>query len=145
MSRPTAEVVPPKSIPEVAAFLKVQRELAKLREHFPTAYAKLLALADVYNPTLEAADKAVRTRAVTCGPFEVKDFARKLDVEQLVDLLGRGEFVRHGGVIATAETFALDLARFEGLVARGVVTEEIERRVLKHIPRYSKPGSIVLP
>lgn len=142
---PEIETVPATKIPEVRAFLKAQRALVAWKERYPKAHAELAELETLYNATLDAADKVVRTRGVSCGPFELYQFTAKRDARVFCDLVGRSDFVTYGGDIATTETFDIAPARFDALLARSILSPAMVAKIVTYGPRYHKPARIELP
>jgi hypothetical protein len=132
------------SIPEVARFVEAQEKINRLKEAYPEIFEQFEALKDEYNSSLEAADKAVRSRGVSCGPFSLMNTATKYDPAKLYEEVGRDNFLRFGGVEKTVTVFELDKARFEAAVAAGEIPAAVLSDVKAVTPRYKKPEKIVL-
>jgi hypothetical protein len=145
MSRPIPQTVPAREVPEVLAFLKAQRELAAFKTKHPTLFRRLSEIADVYNATLEAADRAVRARRLGCGPFDLYQFSARVDDAALCAAIGRTAFTRFGGVISWAETFTFDRKQLEALIAMERISPEIEAAVVTYSPAYHKPDKLLVP
>lgn len=142
---PKTEKVAPTKIAEVQAFLKAKAALDDLQRLYPKAFAELLELAPVYNATLKAADAVVRAKGVTCGPFELYQYAQTFDAAILYEAVGRQRFPSCGGIIETTETHTIDKARFVALAAAGKIDRELAERVQTWAPRYHKPEPISVP
>jgi hypothetical protein len=145
MSRPEIESVPTKTFREVVALLKAQRELARLCEEHEGFFKRLRPLVEIHNASLEAAEKVVREKRVSCGPIELYEFAERYTAAAFCAAVGEHEFTRVGGVIGSAPTYAFDAKRFHALIAQGRFSEEVAAKVLTYTARYHVPAAIVLP
>lgn len=129
-------------IPEVMHFLAVKKQIDDLKEGYPEVFERLRQLQQDYNQALEAAEKAVRGRQVSCGPFNLYQWQTSLDAEKLYEELGRDEFLKVGGKIQTVTTYDLDKNKFEAHVTAGTIPKEVVDVVKKVSPRYKKPEKI---
>lgn len=136
--------LPETAIPEVAAFLEAKERLDRLREAYPEVFEQLSELKDEYNSRLEAADKAVRARKISCGPFVKYQEQTKYDAEKLYDALGREKFLEVGGKTSTVTTYEVDRARLEAHIASGTIDKEVVEDVREVSPRYKKPEKIFI-
>jgi hypothetical protein len=143
MGRPEIQEVPAKQILEVQAFLRQREALDAWKKKHGKAILELAAIMVKYNPCLNAAEKVVRERKVTCGPFQLKRFDPDRDAGALEKVLGRKEFERRGGEIHEEAT--LDNALFDALLSQNVLSEDDAEKVLTWKPIYDKPKLIVLP
>lgn len=145
MPAPEIESVAPSRVAEVAAAVKQQRELAEWKAKFPEAYAELVALRAVYNPSLDAAEKVARAKRVSCGPFVLFKFQASYDGKELYADVGRQKFAALGGVLTTVETLTVDKERFAAAVAQERISPELEAKVVKYTPYYHSVPRIELP
>lgn len=139
-----SKTVPESTIPEVARFIEAQERINRLKEAYPEIFEQFESLKDEYNSALEAADKAVRARGVSCGPFTMMNTATKYDPTKLYEEVGRDKFLEFGGVEKTITVFELDKARFDSCIAAGAVPSSIVGDVKSVTPRYKKPEKIIL-
>jgi hypothetical protein len=137
--------VPIKEVPEVAAFEAVQKKAQAFREANPEFFEYLDALVNEYNTALEAAEKAVRNRQVTCGDFVLYQFATKYFPDPLFDGLGHDQALAAGGIESTRTVRSVDKARVDSAIAAGVVPAHIASQVCKKEPRFKKPNKMELP
>lgn len=136
------KTVPENDIPEVKHFLEVQKQIESLKEGYPEVFERLGQLQQDYNQALEAAEKVVRGKQVSCGPFNLYQWQTTLDAEKLYEELGKDEFLKVGGKIQTVTTYDLDKNKFEAHVTAGTVPSEVVDVVKKTSPRYKKPEKI---
>jgi hypothetical protein len=136
--------LPETEIPEVAAFTEVQRKLNSLKEAYPEVFEHLDSLKEEYNAALEAADKAVRGRRVSCGPFVMYQTQTKYDAEKLYDAVGRDRFLEVGGKMSTITTYEVDRAKLEAHIAAGTIDTETVGSVREVSPRYRKPEKLAV-
>lgn len=139
-----AKVVPPSEIPEVEAFLEMDGQIQSLKENYPGVFDELKELAEKRNTLLEAADKAVRARGVTCGPFNQFQTATSYDAEKFLDAVGREDFLKLGGSIENVPQYSINKDTFNALAAQGKIPQEVVNVVKKESPRYKKPEKMVI-
>ena len=136
---------PVNTIPEVAAFEDVRQRLAAFKEANKAFFDYLDALSEEYNQKLEAADKAVRARGVSCGEFELYQYNTKYNPELLYQYLGRDRFLEVGGKIIQQTVYDVDKGLVDAAIASKTIPENIAGEVRKKEARYHKPDKAVLP
>lgn len=134
--------VPADQIPEVQHFLEVKDRVERLKEAYPEVFEQLQVLTQDYNQALEAAEKAVRARKVSCGPFNLYQWQTKYDADKLHEELGKEEFLRVGGKIQTITQYEVDKAKLEAHITSGSIPKEVVEEVREVSPRYKKPEKI---
>jgi hypothetical protein len=102
------------------------------------------ALAEKYNTAVENAEKVVRAKAVSCGPFDLYQFTVKYDAQKLHDEIGREDFLKVGGKIETSTIYTVDKATIEMSIARQAIPPEVAEAIVKNSPSYHKPEKVVL-
>lgn len=145
MSEERINDVPIESIPEVHAFEVAKQRYNSFREANRAYFEFLEELLVAYNDTLEAAEKAVRARGVSCGSFHHYQTATKYDADAMFDTLGRERFFAMGGGTKTVESRIIDKARVETNVKSGAITAEEAKQFVKKEARYHTPDKIILP
>ena len=99
-----------------------------------------------YNNTLEAAEKAVRSKEVSCGDFILKSFTSRYNPDALYAWAGsREKFLEIGGTLNTIVDRGCDKARVELAIQSGRIPKEVADEVLKRTASYSKPDKVGLP
>jgi len=136
--------VPESDLPEVTIFLEAQAKIERFREAYPEVFEQYDQLAGDFNTALEAADKAVRGKGVSCGPFVELSSTTKYNADQLYEELGKEKFFEIGGSVSTRQVFEIDRGRIEAHIAAGGISKEVLERVRTITPRYKKPEKIVL-
>lgn len=137
-----ANRIPENQIPEVQHFLDIRDRVQRLKEAFPEVFEQLDQLAGEYNQALEAADKVVRGKKVSCGPFDLYQWATTYNAEKLHEELGREEFLKVGGQIKTIATYDIDKAKLEAHITSGAIPGEVVDAVRTVSPRFKKPEKI---
>lgn len=145
MSVPEVESVSPSRIADVAAFVKQQIAVSDWKGRHPEAAAELEAIAAVYNPSLDAAEKAVRARKVSCGPFDLYQFRTSYDPAALLEAVGRQKFASLGGTLETKDVLGIDKERFLAAVAQERIPEAVASKVVKYSACYRAVPRIELP
>lgn len=145
MPKPTIKSAQPQEFPEVIAFLEAYERLQEFKVANAAFYRQLEQLSSQYNDALENAEKAVRSKQVCCGPFDLYQFAVKYDSQRLYEELGREDFLKVGGKIETTTTYSVDKAALEMNISRNLVPQEVVEVVVKSTPNYHKPDKVVLP
>jgi hypothetical protein len=145
MQKKTASHLEPIEVPEVVEFLDAQNAIEAFKEEHGPVFAQLAELTERYNTTLEQADKACRSKEVSCGPFNLYQFTTKYDAEALFNAIGRDQFLAVGGKMDVVTTYAVDRGRLEACIAQSKVPSEVVEHVRKEIPNFHKPDKLVIP
>lgn len=136
--------VPVESIPEVAAYQDAKARYDAFRAANPEFFQYLDALQEELNQKLQAADKTVRARNVSCGDFELYQFQTKYNAEELLQALGRDRFLQVGGTMTTQTVYGVESARVDAAIACGDIPAEVAERVRIKSPRFHKPDPLVV-
>ena len=122
----SAETIP--EVMELLEFEKVnQADLERIRP--------LLEQRDIL---IQAAEKAVRAKEVSCDRFIILSQIDSVSWEALFDRIGREQFLDlAGGVIQTVPKYSGDVATYKSAGASRRIPEEIHRKVYKKITRYT--------
>lgn len=140
-----AKRVPAAEVPEVQTLASIEEELTVLKADYPDVFARLRDLSERYNAALEDAEKAVRTREVSCGPFENFSTSVVYDPQKMYDELGRDLFFELGGTTEQQTIYTIDKTRVEAAVAAKKIAEESLDEFRKVQRSYRKPKPIILP
>jgi hypothetical protein len=136
----------PESVPEVADFVEADDRYQEFKNKHRKIFEQLIALAEDRNAKLEAADKALRVREASCGPFQLLGKpTTKINADKLIEQVGKKNFFELGGTEQTVVTYKIDEATFERAVASGVVPDEVLEEVRTTTCRFSKPDKVVIP
>ena len=138
------KVLPVEQIREVQDFLAARERLERVKEAYPEAVECLQVVAEEYNSTLVAADKAVRATGCSCGPFEVMSVAEKYDPQLLFDHLGEKDFLANGGSSKTIVVLDVDKNLVKAAIANGRIPEKVAARARKVSTRYKAPSAVAL-
>jgi len=133
-----------KLVPEVERFIEAQERVQRLKDAYPEVFEQLDKLAEEYNASLEAADKACRSAKISCGPFVLYQTSTKYNVEKLYEELGRERFLEVGGSTKTVTVYEVDKARLEAHIAANSIPKAVLNEVREISPRYKKPEKIVI-
>lgn len=136
--------VPVAEIPEVQELEDLRQEIEALKARNPDVFMLLSDLVDRYNAALEVADKAVRERGVSCGPFDNFSVAVKYDPVKMFDELGEDLFLQVGGSTTTVTEYVIDAKRVEAAIAGKKIPDECVEHFRKIEKKYHKPPKRVL-
>lgn len=131
-------------IPEVVAFIQVQQQYDSFRQANRQFFDYLDKLAAEYNEKLVDAEKAVRARGVSCGPFHAYQKQVTYNADALYELMGREKFLELGGKEELQKIRSVDKKRIDMNIATNKIPQEVACEVRKESPRYKKPGGITL-
>jgi hypothetical protein len=147
MSKKAAKLneVPVDQIPEVAAYQDVKARYEAFKTANPEFFRFLSELQEEMNQKLEAAEKSVRAKKVSCGDFELFQFKTTYDAEELLQALGRDRFLEVGGTMTTQTVYGVDKARVEASIASGGIAQDVAERVRTKSPSYHKPTKLEIP
>jgi hypothetical protein len=145
MNKPKPATVDPDDLSEVAAFMRAQERLENWKKTYAGAFQELMEIAELHNSTLEAADKSVRAREVSSGPFELLNYSTTFNANALYDALGREDFLRFGGSVQTVQQYDIDKKQFEAFVAQKKIHPDVVKAVISYGPRYKKLDKVIIP
>lgn len=140
-----AETIAIESIPEVLDYMDAKENLEAFYARNPALIAELRSLAEDYNTKLQAAEKVVRGKMVTCGPFDQYQTSVSYDPEKLFNALGRTGFLKIGGTVRTVSEYVIDKKSVEAAIAKQAIPEEVLETVAKVKRNYHVPDPVVLP
>lgn len=132
-------------IPEVSAFAEVKAKYEAFKTANPEFFDYLNALTEEYNTAWEAAEKAVKSRGVSCGDFVLYQFATKYKPDLLFQAMGHDRFLAVGGVVATKTVYDVDKTRVDSAIASGAIPPAVAAEVRVQEARYHKPDKLELP
>jgi len=134
--------VDPNEVPEVAAYVESKEMLETFKANHAQVFATYEQLAEDLNQKMEAADKVVRARAISCADWDLYQTQTKVDAEALFNALGMDMFLQVGGKTTTKTTYSADKAKVEAAAARGDIPKAVVDDVVKESPRYHAPVRI---
>jgi len=132
-------------IPEVTRFAEVKAKYEAFKTANPEFFEYLNAVTEEYNSALEDAEKAVKSRQVSCGEFVLYQFATKYKPDILFQALGHDRFLAAGGVVQTKTVYEVDKTRVDSAIASGVIPPAVADQVRIKEARFYKPGKLELP
>jgi hypothetical protein len=145
MQKKTAPRREPVEVPEVVEFLDAQDAIQAFKTEHAEVFDQLAQLVERYNTALEQADKACRSKEVSCGPFDLYQFTTKYNAEALFNAVGRDNFLTMGGKMETITQFSVDRGRLEACIAQGKLPNDVVEHVRKETPNFHKPDPLVVP
>ena len=138
-----AKRVEPDEIPEVQEYMDAKAMLDAYIHHNQSVFEQYRELAENVNRARESADKVVRAKEVSCGPWDIYQTQTTYDANVLYEALGREGFMRVGGKVQMQAAYEVDKAKVEAAIARGEIPPELVSSVKKESPRYKAPKDIV--
>lgn len=143
-SREKAKRVPTSEIPEVEAALDLKQELDALRVDHPEVFMKYTDLVERYNAAIEVAEKVVRTKELSCGPFDNYAVRTTYDPQKMFDELGEELFLECGGKSKTVTVLEVDAKAVEAAIAKRLIPEDSVDEFMNVQRSYHAPKKITL-
>jgi hypothetical protein len=134
--------VPRESVPEVAAFEEAAAQLAQFRAANQQVFDEYEERARDLNQKMQAADKVVRSKQVSCGSWEWYQTQVSYDADALYEALGREKFMQVGGKLQTTTKRSVDKTKVEAAIARKDIPQKVVEHIKKESPRYHAPKPI---
>ena len=129
-------------IPEVEAFVDAEDMLREFEQTHANIIATRSTLVENRNQKREAADKAVRAKEVSCGPWDIYQTQTKFNAEALYNAMGKDGFMKVGGRLQTKTAYDVDKAKVAAAIARGEIPTDVAEVVVTVSPRYHSPKEI---
>lgn len=145
MAKRQATSVSIDAIPKVQAFIEAKNRIEEFRANNYSIFKHYEQLISDYNDLLEDAEKEVRAKGVTCGPFIAFGDNSKINVDKLYDELGEDLFLKAGGTIETKRVLSIDKLKFEALADSGSIPQEVVSTCWEQGFRYRAPEKVRLP
>jgi hypothetical protein len=136
--------LPAEAIPEVSAYLDVQEQLMALRVDNPDVFRQFDDLVEQHNTALEAAEKVVRLKGISCGPFDNYSTKINNDADKMYEELGEELFLQCGGSVSKKTVYAVDKNRVEAAIASGKIPQECLAEFQTTARTYHIPKKIIL-
>lgn len=138
----TMKKVPISDIPEVQEFVDLDTELQQFKAAHHDVFMPYADLVDRRNTALEAAEKVVRSRGVTCGPFINHSTRVTYNAEKMIEELGEDLFFELGGQIVQKPEYTIDKEALEKAIATKKIPAESLEYFRTESPAYRKPKPI---
>lgn len=142
MNTPKTKIVDPNELPEVVTYIDAKAQLDEFRAEYADVFEKYDVLVQGHNDALQNADKVVRAHGVSCGPFDLYQYATKYNAEAFYDAVGREKFLQMGGSIETIPKYTVDKKLFDANVAKHSIPKNVVDAVVVIEPRYKTPKPI---
>ncbi len=137
---------PVSAIPEVQAFEEAKRELEEFKEAHQPFYQSFMRLCEAYNAARDAADKIVRAKQISCGPFQLASRpSTSYDAERLYEEMGEAFFFAHGGSVEQKPIYTVNKPLLEAAIAAGMLPDEVVSVIKKVRVAYHTPQKAELP
>lgn len=137
-----AERVAITSISEVQLAMDLKMEIDALKGEHPEVFLRLADLIDRYNTAVDDADKVVRAKGVSCGPFTNSGNAVKYNPDKMYDELGEELFLKAGGSVASVPVYTVNKETLEAAIQSGEIPEESVEHFRTVEKRYKKPTKL---
>lgn len=132
-------------VQEVKDLLEIKAQIDQLKTDNPEIFSKLEELVDRYNTLLEAAEKVVRARNVSCGPFDNFSTVVVYNAEAMIDELGHEDFYKYGGTYEVKSVYGVEKEVLEANIAANKIPEESLEQFRTVQRKYHKPKKFVIP
>lgn len=134
--------IPVDQLPKVKEFVAAKTRLDAFKELHGPIFERYGQLVEEYNRALEDADKDVRARKVSSGPFAVHTAYDAVDALALYETVGATRFKELGGEVKEERKYTIDKTRFFAAVSKDEVKDEVVQVVVKNVVTYKKPEPI---
>ena len=132
-------------IPEVVEYVNAQDTIEEFEAAHKKTFEKYRELIEIRNTLLEAAEKIVRGKKVSCGPFNLKQIRVAYNAEDLYQAIGRDMFLSIGGTVETINSYNVDEKKLQAAVASKKISNAVLEEVRKDTPVYNAPKKALLP
>jgi hypothetical protein len=132
-------------IPEVQRYEAVCAEMQQARAANPAFFKWLDDWKERHNDAREAADKAVRSRQVSCGPFTILQWETRYNADELYQAVGPEKFLSLGGIISQTVKYECDKKRVDFAIEAKLIPPEVAEKVRKRSPKYRVLPKAELP
>ena len=138
----THKILPVQDVPEVAEYAAARAMLDALMGKHPQIFEEFHKQCEQVNIKRQAADKAVRAKGVTCGPWEISSTQTTFNATALYEALGRKEFLEVGGKLTTQTVYDLDKNKVKSAISSKKIPKNVADVVVTVSPKYTSPKEI---
>lgn len=131
-------------IQEVAELMSIKAEIDRFKMNHEAIFQEYSELTERYNSALEAAEKAVRAKGITCGPFINYSTRMTIDADKMYDEIGKEDFLKYGGRIVERTVYEIDNERVTRHIEAGDIPAEAAKEFMKVSRNYRKPDKLVV-
>lgn len=139
------ERVPVSSMSEVQEFEDAKLELTEFCVKHSEIFSEYRDLVEQYNTALEAAEKAVRAKGVSCGPFDNYSSSVSYDASRMYEMLGEENFLKFGGQIVQRTAYEVDKEKVSRHILAGDIPEECFEEFQEVRRSYRSPKKLNAP
>lgn len=132
-------------IPELESLEAIEKQISTLVSTNQAFYDQLKGLLEQRNQLAAAAEKEVRKHEIEAGPFKIHRRVTKYDADKLYEEAGADMFAQLGGYVETIQVRKIDPTKFQALLQRGGIPQEIADVVCRVEVHYRKVGTYQLP
>ena len=129
----------PEEIPEVREYLETVETIEVFRREHKKVFEQYDELIEQHNQRLEAADKTVRAREISSGPFVRTREQPIYDAKAFYDAVGQDKFLNHGGRINTVVQYEIDKEKVGRDIAAGKIDPHVVDIFRTLRPYYKTP------
>ena len=126
-------------IQAVREFEVAEQTLSIFEEEHKAIFTDYRELIEERNQKREAADKLVRGRDVSCGPWKRYTETIKWDPDELYQRMGRDNFLAIGGTIGTELIYTIDKDKAELAYKAGNIPKTVAETARKATPSFHAP------
>lgn len=137
-----ADEIAVEDLPEVQSYIEELEMLEEFRNTHKQLFETYSFLVEKVNQRLSDADKAVRGRKVSCGPWVLQRIQKKYDAQQLRDLLGEQEFLDLGGSKRIVVEYDITKDKVEAAIARKDIEADVAEAITTETPVFSAPKAL---
>jgi hypothetical protein len=139
------KTVPVETIPEVAKFIEAAAKWDRIKAAYEEAINAINTIAEEYNTSLEAAEKAVKANGVSCGPFTILSTAESYDANMLIELMGNEAYLKIGGEVSTIRKYEINKDKVNAALVTGALAPKIADAARKTVVRFNRLHKVELP
>ena len=130
-------------VPEVAEYLAARSLLDELMGENPDIFQEFHDRCEQVNIKRQAADKAIREKKASCGPWDIGKEVTSYDATKLYEALGREKFLEVGGKLTTQSVYDLDKIKIGSSIKSNKIPEPVAEAITTVTPHFTSPEQIL--
>jgi hypothetical protein len=129
-------------IKQVAEYEEALKQLERYKKKHADVFHNYSEMAEEVNQKRQIADKTVRGRGVSCGPWELYSQSVDYDPVKLYEMMGREDFLKVGGQLKVITQYDLDKSKVSAAISQQVIPKKVAEQITTKTLRYHAPKEI---
>lgn len=127
---------------QVREFEEALAQLENYKKKHAQVFHNYNEMIEEANQKRQVADKIVRSKGVSCGPWRLYNQTTNYDPVKLYEMMGREDFLKVGGQLKTITEYDLDKSLVSAAISQQLIPKKVADQITTKTLRYHAPKEI---